>query len=108
MVIAFIPFPSSVVSENDNRTAIIFYELVMALAGLLLALLWLHAAHNHRLIDPQLSKQQRWREAIGPLASSAIFLVSIGFAFVDKNLVRVCWLLIIPVSLFINVRRDSA
>ena len=36
MVIAFVPFPTSVLSESGNRTATIFYALTMTLAGLML------------------------------------------------------------------------
>jgi uncharacterized membrane protein len=100
MVIAFIPFPTAVISENATRTATIFYALVMALGGLVLAVLWMHAAYNHKLINPQLNKRRRWREAAGSLAIAAIFFLSIGVAYLDESLVRICWVLIIPVSLF--------
>jgi uncharacterized membrane protein len=33
MMIAFIPFPSSIISENPNRTATIFYAVTMTLVG---------------------------------------------------------------------------
>ena len=103
-VIAFIPFPTSVISESGNRTATIFYALVMTLAGLLLEILWWHAAHNHKLIDPHADKQSlRW-EAVGPLAAAAIFLLSIGVTFFDEGLVRLFWLLILPVPLLFRKR----
>ncbi len=108
MVIAFIPFPTAVVSEYPNRTASIFYALIMALGGLLLAILWQHAARNPQLIDLHLSKRQRWREAAGPLAITAIFVLSIGVAFFAAGWVRVVWILIIPVSILLNVRREAA
>ena len=105
MVIAFIPFQTAVISENTTRVASIFYAIVMAMGGLVLASLWLHAVKNHNLIDPRLSKQRRWREVIGSLAIAAIFLISIGIAFIAPGLVRICWVLIIPTSLFIIVKR---
>jgi uncharacterized membrane protein len=108
MVIAFIPFPTSVISENGSRSATVFYAIVMALGGLVLAILWLHAAYHHNLIDPRLNKRRRWREAAGSLAIAAIFFLSIGIAFLDEGLVRICWVLIIPISLFLNVRREIA
>ncbi|MGE5123653.1 MAG: TMEM175 family protein [Acidobacteriaceae bacterium] len=107
MFIAFIPFPSAVISENTTRLASIFYSLVMASGGLALTILWLHAEKNNNLIDPRLSKQLRWRETAGSLAIAIIFLVSIGIAFINQGLIRIVWLLIIPISLFIQVRRDS-
>ncbi len=108
MVIAFIPFPTAVLSENSNRTATIFYALIMAFAGLLLAILWFHAEHNNRLIDPQLDRQSRQREMAAMLATVAIFILSIGLSFLNEGLVRICWLLILPVSLFLNSRKQAA
>jgi uncharacterized membrane protein len=108
MVIAFIPFPTTVMSESINLASSVFYALVMAAAGLLLALLWLHATRRHNLFDLHLSKQQRWREATGPLAIALIFLLSIGVAYLDLGLVRIFWLLIIPVSLALNIHREAA
>jgi uncharacterized membrane protein len=107
MVIAFIPFPTAVMSETINMTSSIFYALVMAAAGVLLAVLWLHATRRQVLFDLHLSRQQRWREATGPLAIALIFLLSIGVAYVDLGLVRIFWLLIIPISLVLNIRREA-
>jgi uncharacterized membrane protein len=108
MVIAFIPFPTGVMSENGNRTATIFYALIMALGGLLVFILWWHAAYHHNLIDAQLGKQFLWQEAASPIATVVIFILSIGLAFLDGGLVRLCWMLLIPVSFFLNARREAA
>lgn len=107
MVIAFIPFPTTVISEFANLISSIFYALVIALAGLFLTLLWLHAIRRNNLIDVHTSKQQRTYETIGPLVISVIFLVSIGLAFINVSLVRIFWLLIIPVSVVMNIRRTG-
>lgn len=108
MVIAFIPFPTAVMSENGNRTSTIFYALAMALGGILISILWWHAAHNHNLIDPQLNRQVQWREVISPLTTVAIFVLSIGIAFWDEGLVRIFWVLILPVSIIFNSKRRAA
>lgn len=105
MLIVFIPFPTAVLSESITHTASVFYALVMALAGLLLAILWWHAARHHNLIDPQLDRRLRLREVAVPLATAAIFILSIGVAFLNENLVRIFWTLILPVTLFINSKR---
>jgi uncharacterized membrane protein len=55
MVIAFIPFPSSVLSSNPDRTATIFYALTMALAGFMLAAIWAYASWKNRLVDAALA-----------------------------------------------------
>ncbi len=107
MVIAFIPFPTSVVSENASRTATIFYASVMALGGLALTVLWLYIMRKNNLLDARLSKQKRWREALGSLTIAVIFIASIGVAYLNENLVRLFWLLIIPASIVINARRPA-
>ena len=108
MVIAFIPFPTTVVSENGNRTATIFYALIMAFGGLLVFTLWWHAVRNHNLIDAHLDKQFLRREVAAPLATAGIFILSIGIAFLNEHLVRFFWMLLIPLSLFLNSRRTAA
>ena len=99
MVIAFIPFPASVISEYGNRTATIFYALVMALAGLLSAALWEYSSFHNRLINPELETQYRRKETRGPLLMSAIFLISIGIAFFNDDLAKTSWGLIVFVYL---------
>jgi uncharacterized membrane protein len=102
MVIGFIPFPSSVISENPGSTATIFYALTMALAGVLMMVLWAHAVQHNRLIDPAISQRQRWREWATPISTVAIFLVSVGIAFFNADLARLSWVLILPASLIVN------
>jgi uncharacterized membrane protein len=106
MMIAFIPFPTAVMSENVNLTATAFYALVMALASLTGLILWWYAARNHNLVDPRLGRRQVWREASVPLATIVIFVLSIGVAVFDAGLARICWMFVFPVALFL--RRKGA
>lgn len=100
MVIAFVPFPTSVISESGNRTATIFYALTMTLGGLMLAALWWHASWHNRLTDPDLGPRQARREFVPMLLTVALFVLSIGLAFLDENLARFSWLLVVPISRF--------
>jgi uncharacterized membrane protein len=104
MVIAFIPFPTAVMSESGNLTATVFYALVMALAGITQMILWWHASGDNKLLGMHLDRTQRWREVAPPLASVVIFLLSIGVAFFDLNLVRIIWVLIPPLSIYLRRR----
>ena len=102
MVVAFIPFPSSVISESSGRTATIFYALTMILVGVLFSALWGYASWHNRLVDVHLSSKVRRREFLNPLLTSGVFLLSIGIAFFNADVARFAWLLIVPVSLIAN------
>lgn len=102
LVIAFIPFPSSVISKYSDRSATIFYALTMASAGLLLAVNWGYASHNNRLINPSLGKEIRTRQLISPLLTAGIFLLSVLVSYWSMNLSRLTWLLILLTSWYAN------
>jgi uncharacterized membrane protein len=93
MIIAFVPFPTSVISETGNRPATMFYALTMILGGLMLAALWWHASWHSRLTYPNLDAPQA-RHQFVPM------LLSIGLAFLNENLARFSWLFVVPVSRF--------
>jgi uncharacterized membrane protein len=100
MVVAFLPFPTSVISEYGNQTATIFYALTMALAGVLSAALWWYAERAPQMIDPALDARRRRHELINPLLSAAIFLISCGIALIDSDLAKFSWLLIVFTSMY--------
>jgi uncharacterized membrane protein len=105
MVIAFVPFPSSIISEYSNRTATVFYGLTMFLAALLSTAIWWHASRNYRLIDPHLDAKLRRRQFVAPLATTVAFAFSIGLAFLNADVAKLSWALIAPMSLYLI--RDS-
>ncbi len=94
LTIAFIPFPTSVLSEYGNRTATIFYAGVMVFAGLLSAMLWIYAQKHNRLIEPSTTALQRKKELWTPLLMSTIFLLSIGVSFLNEDVAKAVWGLI--------------
>jgi uncharacterized membrane protein len=100
MVIAFVPFPTSVISESGNRTATIFYALTMILGGLMLAALWWYASWHNRLTDPDLDARQARRQFVPILLTVMLFILSIGLDFLNENLARFSWLLVVPISRF--------
>lgn len=101
MWIAFIPFPTAIIGETENRTAVIFYALVMAVAGLLNAALWVYASRNNRLIESGFTPQQKRRETIRALIVPGVFLLSIGLAFIQPVIAIYSWLLIAIVLRFV-------
>ena len=102
MVIAFIPFPSSIISKYPDRSATIFYALTMATAGLILAGNWWYASHNNHLVDSDLDTRIRKRQFIAPLITTAVFLLSIAISFLSADLSRISWLLILLTAWYAN------
>jgi uncharacterized membrane protein len=95
MAIAFIPFVTSILSEFGNRTATIFYALTMVATGLVSSAIWQYAWHSGRLVQADLDGRHHRRETLGPLLVISIFLVSIGLAFVNADLAKLSWLLVL-------------
>ncbi len=102
MVVAFLPFSSSIISISGTRTATIFYALTMILVGIFYALLWWYAAFHANLVESHLTKQQRRKEFLTPLATVMILILSIGITQINSDLGRLSWILILPATLFIN------
>jgi uncharacterized membrane protein len=98
MAVAFIPFPTAVLSENGNRTATIFYALAIIVTGLLSALMWWYASSGRRLVDavdPGLAR----RTLVSILTVPAVFLLSIALAFVNPTIAKASWFLTMPAAL---------
>ncbi len=102
MTVAFIPFPTAVISENGNRTATILYALGASLVGLLSTLLWVYASHKHRLTAPDLPIEIIHRGVVRNLVAPIIFLFSIGLSYFDPDLAKFSWILIAPAVLVIR------
>jgi uncharacterized membrane protein len=102
MGIAFLPFPSSMISEYPYRNVTIFYAFTLMLTSVCSVIIWWYASRNNRLIDPDLDQKIVRRQFINPIVTSIIFLLSIGVAFLDVNLAKLFWLLIFPVTMYIN------
>jgi uncharacterized membrane protein len=100
MIVAFVPFPSAIISEFSGRTATIFYAIIMLLASLCMAALWWHASRNNHLVDHNLSKDERRRQLNAPLITAGIFLASIGIAYINPNISKIVWLLSLAASLY--------
>ncbi|MCB0237491.1 MAG: DUF1211 domain-containing protein [Anaerolineae bacterium] len=102
MTIAFIPFPTEVISEYGNRAATIFYALAMIPPCILSVTLWYYAAHNNRLIAHDTDDHVRRREMVKPLAVAGVFVISIGLAFVNSDLAKFSWGLVAVVAIVLK------
>jgi hypothetical protein len=71
----------------------------MVAGSVMMAILWGYASTKHRLIEPGLSKKVIRSETLLPLATGGIFLVSIGIAFIDPDLAKFSWIIVLLASL---------
>jgi uncharacterized membrane protein len=94
MVVAFVPFPTSIISQYGNQTATIFYALTITAMGLLSVAIWQYASHHNRLVSPQITQQQRRRETLRTLVVPSIFALSVGISFINADLAKISWVLI--------------
>lgn len=104
LVIGFVPFITSVLSENSGRAATILYAATMIVASLLLTLVWRHALR--RGLSTLTPAEQR-RGMLRAIWVPAVFAVSILMAWFWPDNARYVWLLLVPVS-FLNRRRVAA
>ncbi|HCE18289.1 MAG TPA: DUF1211 domain-containing protein [Anaerolinea thermolimosa] len=98
MSVAFIPFPTTLISDSTNRTATIFYALSMTCTGLLSAGLWWYASSRASLIDPSLPPAEVRREGLRSLIIPGVFLLSIALALIHSDTARFFWLLLVPAA----------
>jgi uncharacterized membrane protein len=107
MAIAFIPFPTSIISVNSNLVATIFYASGMMVPALMFIFIWWYASRRYNLIVSDLDERIIRREFAAPIATGLIFLISIGIAFVNPGWARITWILIFPISLIIHKKYDK-
>ncbi|AKB27050.1 Integral membrane protein [Methanosarcina siciliae T4/M] len=86
MFIAFIPFPTAVLSQalhNGTKESIAtsFYGGTLAVTGILVNFMWHHAAHEHLLLGKDISHEQvKWntrRFLVGPVGYGIGVIVSL-------------------------------
>ena len=76
MFIAFIPFPTAVLADafhtgTNEPLATSFYSGVLTVIGVLVTIMWYYAAHGHRLIGDNISRDEAKRHGrrflVGPV-----------------------------------------
>lgn len=110
--LAFLPVPTAVLGSYDTATSVIFYALSISLTGLLSCLLWTYVTWRHRLVNLDFEQRRMTHGIVSALIAPAVFLLSIGLAFVNifapvlngPDLAQTSWLLI-WVLIFLHNRR---
>jgi uncharacterized membrane protein len=97
--ISFIPFPTDLLGEYGGlRFAVIFYAASLALARLLLALVWWYVVSGPIRTSDDLDRGLAHYHFVRSLAIPAIFFLSIGIAFFSPNAAIASWVLLVVVD----------
>ncbi|WP_277553959.1 TMEM175 family protein [Halobaculum limi] len=103
LMVAFIPFASSVFATYPDQFGIMFLSGTLALTGFTLALLWSYASRRE-LVEEGLSSRVVEIQAARFLASPAVFVLSILVAAFDPGLGILTWLLLVPINAVLQSR----
>lgn len=101
MVVAFLPFPTTVLSHQTVQVSIIFYSSIVCLEGLLMLLMWTYAANNYRLIDLSMEKKKIQKESLKSLNVPIVFGTSIVLTFINTDLAMFFWIFAAIIPLFV-------
>jgi len=97
LMVAFVPYATSVFSTYPGRFGVMFLAGVLALTGFSLAALWLYASRKE-LIEGGITSRTTEIQAARFLASPMVFVVSIVAAAFDSTVAVFLWLLLIPIN----------
>ncbi|WP_440991789.1 TMEM175 family protein [Haloarchaeobius baliensis] len=103
LLVAFVPYATSVFSTYPNRLGVSFIAAVLALTGLSLASLWIYASRRE-LIEAGLTSRTVGIQATRFLISPIVFAGSIAVASVDPTWAMLTWVLLVPINVVLNSR----
>lgn len=99
MFVAFIPFPTAVLSEHGNRDAVVLYALTIVAASSMLILLWAHLGrHREWLVQRDTLVEDLRRERLRTMVVPAVFLLSMPLAWHEPRWAMYSWIVLAPVA----------
>jgi uncharacterized membrane protein len=84
MSVSFLPFPTDLLAEcilHESNAIVIFYGLSHAVAGLSLAMMWVYAIGNRRLIAPDVEDETIRAVLRTTLAAPALYAAGAALSF---------------------------
>jgi uncharacterized membrane protein len=106
MVVAFVPFPTSLLGVYGNhRLPVAIYAATLATGRLLLTAIHWYSARNERLLDEAQDPATVRFFLIRGLTIPAIFLLSIGISFISVSAAIWTWFVMIAIDAVVLRRR---
>jgi len=98
MLVAFVPFPTSVRAEHGNRDAVVLHAMTIVALSLLLSAFGAHVGLHPGWVREGEGGVYR-REGFRPWAVPAVFALSIPIARLDPDWAMAFWPLLVPPGL---------
>ena len=104
--ITLIPFATNMQIGFGYPILFVLFALVLAMAGALLTITWLHATKN-KLIDKDLTRIEIHTISLGAIVPTVIYFLSILVSFSDLQAAYYFWILIIPAKIILRKKYPS-
>ena len=101
--ITLIPLATNMQIGFGYHILFILYALVLAIAGGLLTITWLHATKN-KLIDKDLTQREIHSISLGAIVPTVVYFLSILVSFIDLKAAYYSWIVIIPAKIILRKR----
>ncbi|HYZ51282.1 MAG TPA: hypothetical protein VE593_10375, partial [Nitrososphaeraceae archaeon] len=99
--ITLIPLATNVEVGFGYQVVFALYALVLAVAGALLTITWLHATKN-KLIDQSLTQREIQSISVEAILPAVVYFLSILVSFVNLQAAYYFWILIIPAKIILR------
>jgi TMEM175 potassium channel family protein len=104
--ITLIPFATNLQIGFGYHILFVLFALVLAMAGTLLTITWLHATKN-KLIGKNLTQREIHSIFLEGIIPTIVYFLSILISFIDLQAAYYFWILIIPAKVILRKKYHS-
>ena len=104
--ITLIPFATNMQIGFGYPILFVLFALVLAMAGALLTITWLHATKN-KLIDKDLTQREIHNVLLEAIVPTVVYFLSILVSFSDLQIAYYFWILIMPAKIILRKKYPS-
>jgi uncharacterized membrane protein len=104
--ITLIPFATNMQIGFGYPILFVLFALVLAMAGALLTITWLHTTKN-KLIDKDLTRIEIHTISLEAIVPTVVYFLSILVSFSDLQIAYYFWILIMPAKIILRKKYPS-
>jgi uncharacterized membrane protein len=107
-LVALLPFPTDLIGNyGETQEATIIYAVTVALTGLASTALWWYVSENNRLLRDDTPKDYVRIARLRGASVPVVFLCSIPIAFIDADVAKMMWLLLVPLHIWLSRKHGN-